>query len=142
MSEIDQILIKYNWPIKETEDNLNFRKIEDKIKFELPEDYKQFLRKYSFYETEIGEQFFKLWDFDKLLELNDGYEIIENLKMTLGIGDNGSGELIGLEKLEDGKIRIIITPFIDLDKEYHVEIGNSFTDFLKRLDSGQNWFNE
>ena len=77
-----------------------------------------------------------------MLEWNEGYAIIENLKMTIGIGDNGGGEFIGLEKIVDGKIRTILTPFIDLDKEYHIEIGISFTDFLKRMDNGEKWFKE
>jgi hypothetical protein len=142
MSEIDKILKKYNWPTKKSEDDLDFREIENRIGFELPEDYKEFLRNYSFYETQIGEESFKLWDFEKLLEWNEGYEIIDNLKMTIGIGDNGGGEFIGLEKIVDGKIRTVLTPFIDLDKEYHIEIGISFTDFLKRMDNGEKWFKE
>jgi hypothetical protein len=142
MSEIDKILKKYNWPTKESEVDLDFTEIENRIGFALPEDYKEFLRKYSFYETQIGEESFKLWDFEKLLEWNEGYEIIENLKMTIGIGDNGGGEFIGLEKIVDGKIRTVLTPFIDLDKEYHIEIGISFTDFLKRMDNGEKWFTE
>ncbi|WP_269236829.1 SMI1/KNR4 family protein [Flavobacterium flavigenum] len=142
MSEIDKILKKYNWPTKESEDDLDFSEIENRIGFTLPEDYKEFLRKYSFYETHIGEESFKLWDFEKLLEWNEGYEIIESLKMTIGIGDNGGGEFIGIEKMVDGKIRTVLTPFIDLDKEYHIEIGISFTDFLKRMDNGEKWFKE
>ena len=142
MSEIDKILSKYNWPTKETADDLNFKEIESRIKFELPDDYKEFLKKYSFHETQIGEESFKLWDYDKLLKWNEGYKIIDNLKMTIGIGDNGGGEFIGLEKLADGKIRVILTPFIDLAKKYHIEVGSSFTDFLKRLDKGEKWFKE
>lgn len=55
--------------------------------------------------------------------------------MTIGIGDNGAGEFIGLEKFSDGRIKIILTPFIDLEREYHIEIGNSFSDFLTRKKS-------
>jgi hypothetical protein len=142
MSEIDEILKKYNWPTRELVHDLNFRDIENRIGFDLPEDYKEFLREYSFYETQIGEESFKLWDFEKLLEWNEGYEIINNLKETIGIGDNGGGEFIALEKMVDGKIRTILTPFIDLKEEYHVEIGFSFTDFLKRMDQGKKWFKD
>ncbi len=142
MNEIDNILTKYNWPTKDSINDLDFAEIENCIGFELPGDYKEFLRKYSFYETQIDEESFKLWDYDKLLDWNNGYEIIDNLKMTIGIGDNGGGELIGLEKLKNGNIRTILTPFIDLDKTYHIEIGNSFTDFLRRMDKGEKWFKD
>lgn len=77
-----------------------------------------------------------------MLEWNEGYEIIDNLKETIGIGDNGGGEFIGLEKMGDGRIRTILTPFIDLKEEYHVEIGVSFTDFLKRMDQDEKWFKD
>ncbi len=140
MYELDNILRKYNWPIKEPKVDFDFNAIENRIQFKLPNDYKKFLIKYSFYETQIGEESFKLWDFDKLLDWNNGYEIFDNLKMTIGIGDNGGGEFIGLEKLVDGNIRIILTPYIDLDRQYHIEIGNSFTDFLLRMDKGERWF--
>jgi len=142
MTEIDKILQKYNWPKNEFVRNLNFREIENKIEFELPEDYKQFLLKYPGYEIQLGEEYIKLWDYDKLLEWNEGYEIIQELRLTLGIGDNGGGEFIGLEKLINGDTRVVLTPFIDLNIENHIEIGSSFTDFLKRLDNGKTWFNE
>lgn len=58
--------------------------------------------------------------------------------MTLGIGDNGSGECIALEKCINAKTRVILSSFIDLDKQYHIEIGSSFTDFL----DGERWFSE
>ena len=62
--------------------------------------------------------------------------------MTVGIGDNGVGEFIGIEKRADGETRVILKPFIDLNKKYHIEIGSSFTDFLERMDKGKKWFNE
>ena len=141
MSKVDEILHKYNWPIKKSIINFNFEEFENKIGFEFPDDYKEFLLKYYSYETQIGEEHFKLWNFEKLLQLNEAYEIF-NFKMTVGIGDNGGGEFIGIEKCADGETRVILTPFIDLDKKYHIEIGNSFTDFLERMDKGKKWFNE
>ncbi len=142
MSKIDNILKKYNWPTKESADDLDFTEIENRIGFELPIDYKEFLRKYSLFETQIGDESFKLWDYDNLLDWNNEYEIIDTIKLTIGIGDNGGGEFIGLEKLNDGNTRTILSPFIDLDKAYHIEIGNSFTDFLTRMENGEKWFKD
>src|SRR4051812_15275125 len=119
MSEIDNILMKHNWPAKKMVDNLDFSEIENRIEFKLPDDYKEFLCKYSSYEIQIGEEYFKLWDFNELLESNEVYGIIDNLKLTIGIGSNGGGEFIGLEKNENGKARVILSPFIDQDKAYH-----------------------
>jgi len=58
----------------------------------------------------------------------------------LGIGGNGSSEFIAIEQTESSKIRVVISPFIDLDKSYHIEIGDSFADFLNRLDHWEEWF--
>jgi hypothetical protein len=60
--------------------------------------------------------------------------------MTLGIGGNGSGEFIAIEHFGNNNLRIVLSPFI-IEKEAHIEIGTSFTDFLQRLENEQEWFN-
>ena len=140
MDTIDTILRKRNWPTRTNRDDTALLDIEKEVGFELPMDYKDFLTKYGGHEALIGEEYVALWDKNELRELNEAYSILQNLPRTLGIGDNGGGELIGMEKLDDGGHRIILTPFIDLNKQYHIEIGKSFTDFLARLDNGEEWF--
>ena len=58
--------------------------------------------------------------------------ITNELEMTLGIDDNDGAEFIAIEKTKKDRYRIVLSPLIDLDKERHIEIGNSFTDFLLR----------
>ena len=142
MKVADEILKKYNWPTRTTSDKTDLVDIEKEIGFDLPDDYKDFLLRHGGHETRIGEEYIKLWDKDDLLSLNQDYKIFENLSGTIGIGDNGAGEFIGIEKLVDGGLRIVLTPFIDLDKQYHIEVGQSFTDFLSRLDKGKKWFKD
>lgn len=142
MSTTDEILKKYSWPTRTTLTNTGLGDIEREIGFELPADYKDFLSRYVGHETPIGEEYIKLWDKENVLSSNRGYAIFENLPDTIGIGDNGAGELIGIEKLSDGALRIILTPFTDLDKQYHIKIGESFTDFLIKLDKGKKWFKD
>ncbi len=141
MNTLDKLLSKYNWPTKNFLDDTDFVDIEQTIGFELPEDFRGFLSKYVGHETQIGPESFKLWNKKDLISLNEGYQILENLPRTLGIGDNGGGDFIGIEKLNDGELRIILTPFI-IDKQYHIEIGSSFTDFLLRMDKGEKWFKD
>lgn len=142
MNVTDEILKKYHWPTRTTSDKFDLFDIEREIGFELPADYKAFLSRHGGHERQIGEEYVKLWDKDNLLSLNQDYKIFENLPETIGIGDNGAGEFIALEKLDDGELRVVLTPFIDLEKQYHIEIGKSFTDFLVRLDSGEKWFKD
>ena len=142
MEIFEEILTKYNYSKRITKSLLNFEEIERIIKFNLPIDYKIYLQNYLGFEHFIGQEFVRLWSFEELLESNDGYEILENLPKTLGIGTNGSGEFIGIEFIDNGNYRIILSPFIDFNEEYHIEIGSSFTDFLLRLDYGKKWFTE
>lgn len=130
MKVADEILKKYNWPTRTTSDKTDLVDIEKEIGFDLPDDYKGFLLRHGGHETQIGEEYIKLWDKDDLLSLNQEYKIFENLSGTIGIGDNGAGEFIGIEKLVDGGLRIVLTPFIDLQKQYHIEVGQTFTDCL------------
>jgi hypothetical protein len=44
------------------------------------------------------------------------------LTKSLGIGDNGSGEFIAIEKLDNLNFRIVLSPFL-IEEEAHIEIG-------------------
>ena len=141
MENFEQILTKYNWPVRTESTATIIDQIENIVKMKLPLDYVRFLQTYLGSERVIGQQYVVLWDFDELIEFNKTYCITDNLTLTLGIGGNGASEFIALEMV-DKNYRIVLSPFIDLDKQYHIEIGTSFTDFLLRLDSGKSWFGE
>ncbi|CAD7803769.1 hypothetical protein CHRY9390_01128 [Chryseobacterium aquaeductus] len=142
MSFINTILSKYKC-IKRTEKlDFNFKAIEDKIGFELPQDYKDYSIEYDEHEGFIGEEFIRLWSPENLIDWNTDYQIFENLPKTIAIGDNGNGEFIGIQFIENGNYEIILSTYIDLDPEFNIEIGKSFTDFIERLSQGKTWFNE
>jgi hypothetical protein len=75
-----------------------------------------------------------------LISYNLTYTIIETMPGMLAIGNNGSSEFIGIQFSDSGEHKIVISPLIDLDKEYNIEIGSSFTDFIQRLANGEEWF--
>ncbi|MDI9862541.1 SMI1/KNR4 family protein [Flectobacillus roseus] len=140
MEKFEEILSKYELVKRRNKPRITFKKVEKIIGFKLPEDYKSFALNYSEFEDFIGEQNIRLWNFDEIIEINEEYEIFECLPKTLGIGDNGSGEFIAIEKLDNLNFRIVLSPFL-IEEEAHIEIGNSFTDFLERLENGIEWFN-
>lgn len=140
MTEIEKIFAKYSFQKRTEKPKTTIEEVENKINFSLPEDYKFYAENYKENESFVGNEFIRLWDFNKILEINSEYEIIENLKNTIAIGGNGSSEFIAIENLENGEYRIVLSSFIDLDKSNHIEIGISFTDFLKRLEKGEDWF--
>lgn len=140
MEQFQQILFKYNWPIRTEELKTSIKEIEAMFHFVLPSDYKNFLQEYLGSEHFIGEEFVRLWDAEEIMELNRSYNIVDNLPMTIAIGSNGSSEYLAIEMVSKDNYRVVISPFIDLDEQYHIEIGTSFTDFLLRTDIGQDWF--
>lgn len=142
MEIFETILNKYNCPKRTQKSLTTIDQIESIVKFNLPADYKTYIQNYLGFEEHIGQEFMRLWDFDELVETNKDYGIFDNLPNTLGIGGNGSSEFIAIEMVDNENYRIVHSPFIDLDRQYHIEIGTSFTDFLVRLDNGQEWFND
>jgi hypothetical protein len=142
MEKFEQILLKYNWPKRTEKPLTSIDQIENIIKFKLPTDYVTYIQNYFGFEASIVKEYVRLWPLEELIEMNMGYFIFDNLPKTIGIEGNGGGEFIAIELTDDDKYRIVLSPFIDLDKQYHIEIGTSFTDFLLRLDNGQEWFGE
>ncbi|WP_312333277.1 SMI1/KNR4 family protein [Sphingobacterium sp.] len=140
MKTVNELLLKYNCPKRTQKAKTKIEQIQRILNFNLPNDYLFFLQNYSGFEQFIGSEFVRLWDIDELIGANTDCQIFENLPKTLAIGGNGSSEFIAIEQTVDNSIRVVLTPFIDLDKQYHIEIGISFTDFLQRLDNGQEWF--
>ena len=140
MEKFEHILSKYNWIKRTVKPKTTFEKIEHIVQFKLPDDYKIFALNYLAFEAFIGQEFVVLWDFDNLIEMNTAFQLSDYLPKTLGIGSNGSGEYIAIEQTEDDNLRIVLSPFIGINREDHIEIGQSFSDFLERLDNGKKWF--
>ncbi len=142
MEHFEKILLKNNCPKRLDKALISVEEVERFIGFSLPTDYKIYLQTYQGFESTIGKEYVRLWDISELKELNMAYEVSENLPNTLAIGGNGGGEFIALELIPALGCRIVLSPFIDLNDQYHLEIGKSFTDFLVRLESGETWFRE
>jgi hypothetical protein len=139
MENLNQLLLKYKFEKRTNSLKTTFEEVEKFINFKLPEDYKFYAENYLGFEKSIGEDYVSLLDFNELIEENTNYEILYFLTNTLIVGSNRGGEYIAIEKMENDNQRIIISPYV-FNKEAHLEIGNSFTDFLERMDKGERWF--
>lgn len=140
MEVLNEILHKYDFPRREIESAIQINDIQEHLKYDLPEDYVFYAQNYLGIDQFIGAEFIKLWSLEEIIDANLEYHIFEKLPQTLAIGTNGSGEFIGIEFDDDNSIKIILSPVINLDAKYHIKIGESFTDFLYRLDRGVEWF--
>lgn len=139
MEKFEEILERYKCPKRAFSLSTTVEALEAIVKTALPTDYKKYLIHYLGFEGHIGQEFVRLWDLDELIDLNEKYRIFSCLPNTLAIGTNGSSEFISIE-FDTGDVRIVLSPLIDLDKQLHVEIGTTFSDFLIRLDAGEPWF--
>lgn len=137
---LQEIIAKYDFPKRDINASVEICDVESYSNLKLPKDYIYFLENYFGIDQFIGIEFVKLWSLEEIIEANESYNIVKELHQTIGIGSNGSGEFIGIEFDENENIKIILSPFIDLDSKYNIEIGSSFTDFLIRLDNGVDWF--
>mgnify|MGYP001094997516 CR=1 FL=1 len=140
MEVLNEILRKYDFSKRESKSSIQIEDIQAHLKFDLPEDYVFYIENYLGIDQFIGVEFIKLWSLEEIIDANLEYHIFERLPQTLAIGTNGSGEFIGIEFEDNNSVKIILSPFIDLNTKYHIEIGNSFTDFFDRLDKGIEWF--
>jgi hypothetical protein len=142
MELFEKILFKVGCKTRIGMPEATIEEIESFIKFKLPADYMKYLEHYIGYEGFLGKEYIKLLNLDELRDFNENSGIVANLSNTLGIGGNGGNEFLALELIKSNKYRIVLSPFIDLDKQFHIEVGKSFTDFLSRLDTGQRWFDD
>lgn len=138
--DLEKIITKYDFPQRNESSSYNVSDIELYSNIKLPEDYIFYLEKCLGINQFIGVKYINLWPIEEIIDFNKCYGIVENLNNTIGIGSNGGGEFIGILIEDNGSVRIILSPFIDLDSNYNVEIGTSFTDFLVRLDNKIEWF--
>jgi len=140
MTTLEKIISKYSFPKRDVYATGNVNDVELYSKLKLPEDYIFYLENYHGIDQFIGVEFINLWSLEEIIKTNISYNIVEELQQTIGIGSNGSGEFIGITWDQNQNVRIILSPFIDLNTKHHIEIGTSFTDFLVRLDKGVDWF--
>ncbi|WP_291286015.1 SMI1/KNR4 family protein [Flavobacterium sp.] len=140
MEDLEKIIAKYNFPKRDTASHVKIDDVEFYANLKLPEDYVFYLKNYFGIDQFIGVEFINLWSLEEIIENNKGYHIVEKMTRTIGIGSNGSGEFIGIEIDQFDQVKIILSPFIDLNSKYNTEIGKSFTDFLVRLDHKIEWF--
>jgi len=142
MASIELIFEKYKFIARDSIPDILISEIESVVGFLFPPDYKDFLLKFKQNEGTLGPEYVQLWNIEDLIATNRDYNILDNLESTIGIGTNLGGELIAIENFGHDLYRVVLSPFIDLDKNYHNQIGDSFSDFLVRLDNGIAWFSD
>jgi len=143
VSEAEEILMQSGWikPNSNLLDQAVRASIQQICSSDLPADFSRFLDLGVAFEGFVGPEYVVLYRGDDILEQNLFHDK-QDLPDTLIIGSNGSGEFIALEAIAGESWRVVLSPWIDLSREVHIKIGNSFTDFLVRLAAGKEWFSD
>jgi hypothetical protein len=139
MENFEEILIANNCQRRDTISESTLDEIEEYAGFLLPSDYRLFLSTFFGFDGFIGEEYCQLWSAENVKIYNKNYSILEYLPLHLGIGSNGGGDLIAIQKLNQFEYRIVLTPFIVFDSHDNIEIGKSFADCLNKLGNGAKW---
>ena len=137
------LLDEYNFPRRNEGNSESVDKIvtviSSRLNQSLPEDYLYFLANYRGHEIGINKHTVILWDTVEVQEMNESSDILEYFNDVLSIGGNGAGESIGLD-FSTTPSSVVLFPLINIDREDFIKIGDSFLDFIERLDRGIPWF--
>lgn len=131
---MDPILKKLNRRPPATDDDIAaFEKASGKV---LPSDFVSFLKTTNGGEGFIGESAYVIFQgIDELMDTNIGYEIEALAPGLLLFGSDGGGEAFGFDTRKF-PYSVVMVPFIVMSWEDALPFGDSFTDFLVRLNRG------
>jgi hypothetical protein len=97
-----------------------------------PTDYVDFLKVTNRGEGFIGHSYPILWSAEELGKMNEAYEVERYAPGLLIFGSDGGGEAFGFDR-RAADWPIVQIPFVGMDWEYADLMGDSFDEFLNRL---------
>jgi hypothetical protein len=85
-------------------------------------------------EGDLAEEpgWISFWPAEKVVELNAGYCVNEQLPGFFGFGSNGGGELLAFDIRGGEPFPIVAVPFIPMDPRESMQVATSF-DELRNL---------
>ncbi|MBI2919939.1 MAG: SMI1/KNR4 family protein [Planctomycetes bacterium] len=98
----------------------------------LPADYLRFMRIANGGEGFIGSSYAILWKLEDLQQINMDYQVAEFAPELFIFGSDGGGEAFGFD-FRGAKVTIVRVPFIPLDFENAIVMGQDFPQFLETL---------
>ena len=111
------------------------RKAEEALEISLPEDYVEFMVGSNGGEIEVGENQLRLWPIEELSYMNEGYEVDLNVPGLVLFGTDGGMEAYGFDT-EGEEPRVVMIPFVPMERGAAIPCGRTFTEFLENLRRG------
>ena len=112
------------------------QKLIERCGFELPESYLNWLGQSNGGEGDlsVAPGWYQLWPVEEVLELNQSYEVQENLPGFFGFGSNGGGELFAFDVRSPKQFKVFMIPFIVMNEKDAVEIASDFASFVAAIE--------
>ena len=101
---------------------------------ELPDDYRDLMRRADGGEAGFGESWIVLWRVSELVERNRGYEV-DGTTFTY-FGSNGAGEAYAWDWCPARRQLYVVIPFIAPEPDATVACGGDLETFLRTLHAG------
>jgi hypothetical protein len=102
------------------------------ISYLFPDDYKKFFKFSNGARGIVGNNFLQIWPLENIRSYNEKFSVDLYTPGLLLFGSNGGGEGYGFD-YRGKAIVVVMVPYVDLDWEYAIKKGDSFIDFLERL---------
>jgi hypothetical protein len=110
---------------------------ERRLGFKFPAEYIKFLKHSNGGEGFIGgDAYLVLWPVEKLVEMNQSYEIEKDLPGLFIFGSDGAGEAYGFD-MRTPKPSVVQVPFVGMDWDVALPVGGSFDVFLEQLSTSK-----
>ncbi|HEX4351174.1 MAG TPA: SMI1/KNR4 family protein [Verrucomicrobiae bacterium] len=113
----------------------------NKVGFELPSDYLDFLRFSNGGCGDIPVQslcFHSLWAAEELLEFNRDYEVAKYCAGFFGIGSNGGGEMFAFDMRSKKPWPVVTIPFIGMEADAAWHVASNFRSFVEMFGQKEN----
>ena len=105
---------------------------EAKLRWALPNDYKELLRNANGGEGFIGENYLILWAAEELAQFNKEYQVQDYAPGLILFGSDGGGEGFAFDT-RSSPAPIVQVPFIGMELNYARPVAASFDQFLVKL---------
>ena len=113
-------------PEKDIKELMNFSQIE------IPEDYFDLIREKTELEINVGqEKYIRIWGANGCIEMNESYEIQDNIPLSLAIADDEGGNALLYFDGNHG-FGLYLIAFNDLDTDELQFVSYSLSDLLSK----------
>jgi len=130
MSELGDILHDFN--ANQGASAASLDAAEAALGFELPYDYREFMRRRNGGEGFFGEHYLILWRGEELAPFNKDYQVTEYAPGLILFGSTGGGDGFAFDTRQE-KTTVVQVPFIGLSLRDARHVAGSLTELLERM---------